>query len=242
MLAARVTVSRQACLLVAVKRVFLSLISRTDSLMSGTTSDVILVARASNEEVRVCGASLAAASPVWQERFGISQSAVVRSEEDCTLFELRAFVGCLTLTSGAPSLPHLMERPRVNGTGMSVRNLRWLTAALPLIHKYDCKGLLAIVIRIADDYYPECRLHVSLGHGRNAGAPPPMAVARWLTQAHIEYILRIQELYWSVERHDNEHDNVLSPVALALLSHALTAGGLTWTTGRRMKPPNDTPL
>lgn len=78
-----------------------------------------------------------------------------------------------------------------------------------------------MVAFLADGLFPEC--HAT---PRNAGETC-CSISEWLTQAHVDYIVRAQELY-----DGDDHCELIGKSAMAVLGHALTVG-LQWTTCTR---------
>ena len=210
---------------------------------------VILVADG-GEEVRTPACLLVACSPVWQERLEICPALVdnctPRSvETGCSLQEIEAFVGVISLTSHTPTMPSLL-----NTSGSSAACLRRLTAALTLVHKvcicgrlrsrilhsalmpsrcactlaqYDAAGAKAQIIYLAKTHFPPC----TIGQGNSFQSMSPLS--RWITQEHINHIIRVQELF--------DDADLLNETCLAILAHALTIG-LQWCMRRMMHFPS----
>ena len=171
---------------------------------------------------------LAASSPVWAERLLITEpdDEDVKSYEHASLIEVDAFVGVCTLLTPLPTMPSLMMRPRLGSTSASM-DLRRLTKALSLCHKYDCCGLVKLIAHLADFHFPHCALPgpiEKLPKGKGEEAQTPLAIAGWLTQSHFDYIVRAQELY--------DAKDMLNESALALVAHSLT-NGLQWSACTR---------
>ena len=118
-------------------------------------------------------------------------------------------------------MPTLARRaPR--GSSSACLDVRRLERALTLVHKYDCSGLLRLVATLADYHFPRATQPEDGGHTE--------PISRWLTQAHLDYIVRAQELF------DDRLDEVLNATCIALLAQALTSLGLQWSScGVRMR-------
>ena len=188
---------------------------------------------------------------------------MIRSvEKNVSYFEMESFVSLLTLLSARPSKPDLLHPAPNSGSsgrsdvfrwsepdllhsapnsGSSGRSdvFRWseccirrLGAALTLVHKYDCPGLLAMIVHLARPCFFECR---AACRGRADVSTLPFApLSEWLTQAHLDYIVRMQELYWALDEQEEEQSimPLLTSLHLGLLAQALTMG-IAWTVSTR---------
>ena len=172
-------------------------------------------------EHRILAASLCSVSSVWSERFQISTATLdVKSyEQGMPAEKVEAFIGVCTLFSTNPTMPSLLARAR-HGSIEAYTTVHRLCSSLDLIHKYDCKGLAKLVAHLVDYYFPRCTLTES----RLDATSTILPVSRWLTQSHLNYILRSQELFDSCM--------MLNESATALLAHALTTG-LQWSSCTR---------
>ena len=190
--------------------------------------NIILVSECGHE-CSIPASVLAAASPVWAERLSITEpdDEDVRSHEyGMSLIEVDAFVGVCSLLTPCPTMPSLMLRPR-RGSMSASMDLKRLTAALSLCHKYDCCGLVKLIAHLADFHFPPCILPEPVEKrpkAKGEEAQTPLPVAGWLTQASLDYIVRAQELY--------DAKDMVNETALALVAHALTSG-LQWSSCTR---------
>ena len=186
-------------------------------------SRVILVSEC-GKECPILASILAAVSPTcWGERFGLAPpDGDVRSwENGMSLFEVESFIGVATLLSPYPTMPELMMKPNRSSITAHL-DVQRLTAALSLCHKYDCGGLVKLIAYLADFHFPsallpertsnsgiddnamrESRGHGSTLHSRVRAAESSRSdvaqqsavpVAQWITQSHINFIVRAQEL------------------------------------------------
>jgi hypothetical protein len=189
---------------------------------------VIMVGECGSEH-SVLSSVLASVSPVWAERFTLAPAEHdVRSlESGVTERELDAFLGVATLTSSTASMPSLLKRHEP-GTADAYLQISALASALTLVHKYDCSGLRRLIARLAMDHFPCCSLTLPTPVSRLAQptnsmcSQKPNPVSNWLTQAHLEYIMRAQELF--------DDTDMLSECCFDLVAHALTSTGLQWST------------
>jgi len=191
--------------------------------------NVILVADCGTE-VPIDAHLLAAVSPVWAERLGAPwidrDGASPRSVESVSLFEIDSFVGVCSLVSWSPTVPSLIHRDAsIRRLGSSAKHLelRRLTSALSLIHKYDAAGAKALVSHLADRHFPTCTFALN-DDAAVTSAAPPVPISQWLSQDHINFIVRSQELF--------DDDGFLNDNCFALLAQALTIG-LQWSTCTR---------
>lgn len=187
--------------------------------------DVIFVVHAADDEeteVTVASSTIANVSDVWRERLEViaPPDKAVRCKETASVFEVKSFVGVCTLMSPHPTMPSLLRRPGFDLIDQTKTALGALTAALTLCHKYDCRGLVSVIVHLAEPYFPNFILSTS----RQGETPSP--ISRWLTQQHLDYILRVQELF------DGDEVVHLNDVQLSVLSHALTSG-IQWTNSTR---------
>ena len=192
---------------------------------------VVLVADG-GEEAHVPASALAAASPVWAERLQLAPpepTVPVKSvETGVTSFEVEAFIGLCTLFTANPTIPSLHRRDETRGSSGSHLNVRRLTAALTLVHKYDCSGIRSLVAHLADWHFPKVSFAENACVGARRGSDVLEAVqplSRWITQAHIDYVMRAQEIF-------PECLALLNETCLELLAHALT-GGVQWSACTR---------
>ena len=184
-------------------------------------SGIVRLVSDSGGEATIAAHVLAAASPsVWAERFAISttkhgvddvddpEADDVRSyEKGMSSFELSSFVGVATLLSPHPTLPDLLERPR-RGSIAAHLQVRRFTAALSLCHKYACDGLVKLIAYLVDYHFPPTMLPEPKDDGQNhlararaaevSGSDESRAsasltpMAQWITQSHIDFIVRAQ--------------------------------------------------
>lgn len=204
---------------------------------------VTLIAE-TGEEVVVHAAELVTSSLVWRERLNLSppngDDEIIRSvEKNVSYFEMESFVSLLTLLSARPSKPNLLHPTPNSGSSGRSDVFRWseccirrLGAALTLVHKYDCPGLLAMIVHLARPCFFECR---AACRGRADVSTLPFApLSEWLTQAHLDYIVRMQELYWALDEQEEEQSimPLLTSLHLGLLAQALTMG-IAWTVSTR---------
>lgn len=205
----------------------------------GVDTKVIFVTASAGEEVVVGASVLSSASDVWHERLLLAPpegDEPIRSVEDgVSLFEIESFVGVLTLMSSSPTVPSLLCNVPQNGSISSRLKINRLEAALTLVHKYDCTGLLSMIIHLADSCFLECRIEGRIDKCE-IESDRLVPLSQWLTQYHLDYIIRIQELYWQLDESDDDklrvHESLLTPMHLALLAQALTMG-LVWTSTTR---------
>lgn len=188
---------------------------------------IVLVAGDGGFEARVSADILCAASPVWSERLALAPPRVdvTRSvETGTTEFEIDAFVGCLTLFTPAPTMPSLIRRSENRrGTSAAQLDIRRLTAALTLVHKYECDGLRQLIAHLADWHFPKCSLTTHRTCSQHPPGEQTLPVSRWISQEHLEYIMRCSELF-------SECDELLNETCLELLAQALSSPcGVQWS-------------
>jgi hypothetical protein len=156
----------------------------------GTELSVMLVSN-EGQEFSVPMDVLSSASPVWRERLifnGVIAKAS-RSEETCTCDEIQAFIKVISLTS------------QDSETSISSLDVTTLLRALPLIHKYDCKGATMMLDSLESRYFPgdgivKLKLNVTDKSGNVIAQPSSLLITeKWVTQAHFDYIVLKQELY-----------------------------------------------
>ena len=199
--------------------------------MASAAHHIVLVAEGGHE-VHVSAHILAAASPtVWGERLAIAPpeplAPATRSiESGISASEVDAFVGVLTLFTPSSTMPSLLLRDEAKrGTSLAKLDLERLTAALTLVHKYDCGGLRKLIAYLADWHFPKCtrfNSHPKEHHPQDNMQP----IADWLTQAHLDFMMRAQELFSA-----DESGELLNQTCIELLAHALsTPCGVQWTT------------
>ena len=139
---------------------------------------------------------LSAASTVWRERLKLAgrYDEKCRSEEACNGNTIRAFVQMISY-----------------GTQEAANNvdLETMTQALPLVHKYDCKGTVQVLSALEAVYFPKLTTNDMVPGsvinvvGREAGLEDAgdspnrrfYVAPAWLTQAHLDYIVLKQELF-----------------------------------------------
>ena len=87
---------------------------------------------------------LSSASSVWRERLQLTGtlSPTPRSEENCTVDEINAFVQVIMSRS------HGAEK---NATDIPIETL---VISLPLVHKYDCKGIKLMMDELDAHHFP----------------------------------------------------------------------------------------
>ena len=173
---------------------------------------IVLVADCGGE-CKIPASCLAAASPsVWGERFSIAaepSDGDVRSyERGMSFYELSSFIGVATLLSPYPTMPELLEKPK-RGSIAAHLQVRRLTAALSLSHKYACDGLVKLIAYLVDYHFPPALLPEAEGgalskvqslyaRARDADVfgsevcPSLTAIAQWITQSHVDFIIRAQ--------------------------------------------------
>lgn len=154
------------------------------------------------EEMEVPIDVLSAASPVWRERLKLAGGypEKCRSEECCDVNGIRAFVNLISHGS--------QDAERVNEYVGLVGPLNTMLDAMPLIHKYDCKGTLMVLSKREEAHFPPLTASCDMkpGGGAYRGGKVNLrsygrsennifVAPAWLTQAHFNYILRKQELY-----------------------------------------------
>lgn len=217
-------------------------------------SRVILVSEC-GKECPILASILAAVSPTcWGERFGLAPpDGDVRScENGMSLFEVESFIGVATLLSPYPTMPELMMKPNRSSITAHL-DVQRLTAALSLCHKYDCGGLVKLIAYLADFHFPSALLpertsnsgiddnamRESQGHGStlhsrvraaessrsDVAQQSAVPVAQWITQSHINFIVRAQELF-------DHGSGLLNDTCLAIIAHALT-NGVAWSSCTR---------
>lgn len=142
---------------------------------------------------------LSAASPVWRERLIINGAITKapRSEETCTCDEIQAFIEIISLMS---------QDTKTSPSSLSITILR---RALPLIHKYDCKGAQVMLDDLEKRHFPSAgivKLKQNVMNEAPLGGSATTIIARatdrkfltteeWVTQEHFDYIVLKQELY-----------------------------------------------
>lgn len=196
--------------------------------MAATTC-IVLVAD-SGHEVRIPSELLASASPVWSERLALAPPApgteTKSVEHGVSQFSLDAFVGVLTLFTQHTTMPTLLQSgifPR--GSEPARLELQRLTAALQLVHKYDCSGARRLIAHLAEWHFPNATFPAPKRAGNyspESSSEKVHPISQWLSQAHLDYILVAQELY-------PECPDMLNTTCLELLAHALSLGGIQWS-------------
>ena len=203
---------------------------------------IVLVSGDELHEAHVPASMLMAASPVWHERLAIApptaKDDTTRSVEvGVSQMELDSFVGCLTLFSCVSTMPSLLAKPRPKPSSSAHLSVRRLTAALTLTHKYECHGTCKLIAHLADAHFPKCSFTAAGASNRR----PPIehhrhdddqrdvkTLSSWITQAHLDYIMRAQELF------PTECHELLNDTCLELLAHALSSPcGVQWSTCTR---------
>ena len=147
----------------------------------GANFSVLLIS-CDGEEVPVSADVLSAASVVWRERLQLvgSLSPQPRAEEDCTRAAIMSFVEIISmLTQDAQQDKPLLGEVPIDKMLMS----------LGLIHKYDCP----VALKLLEEHLEKGAFyHPSTGIYQSAGAA---YVNSWVTQAHVDYIVKKQELF-----------------------------------------------
>ena len=189
----------------------------------------VLVAEG-NHEAHVPNSVLAACSPVFAERFAISDPSDENRcvEDGVSPLEVDSFIGLCTLFTANPTIPSLHRRDETRGSSGAHLNVRRLTAALTLVHKYDCSGLRSLVAHLADWHFPKVSFAENTCVGARRGSDALEAVqplSRWITQAHLDYVMKAQEIF-------PECEALLNETCLELLAHALS-GGVQWSACTR---------
>jgi hypothetical protein len=93
--------------------------SPSASRSTNTMVDVLLIAKDHAGEtgsMRIAASLLSASSSVWRERLldaTPEDGECVRSEENCSLFEVECWVGLCTLMSPKPTMPELLRRGNI---------------------------------------------------------------------------------------------------------------------------------
>lgn len=175
---------------------------------------------------------LAAASPsVWAERLTLAplSAHTTRSiESGISALEIDSFIGVLTLFTPASTMPSLIDHSEMRQTPSATRlDLSRLCAALTLTHKYDCTGLRKLIGHLAAAHFPKCSNSSRIaGSKETNSAQPPMSMPS-LTQEHLDYIVRAQELFG-----DADCLELLNDTCIGILAHALTTSCL-WSTCTR---------
>ena len=164
----------------------------------GADMSVVLVSN-EGQEFSIPMDVLSAASPVWRERLIINGAITKapRSEETCTCDEIQAFIEIISLMS---------QDTKTSPSSLSITILR---RALPLIHKYDCKGAQVMLDDLEERHFPSAgivKLKQNVMNEAPLGGSATTIIARatdrkfltteeWVTQEHFDYIVLKQELY-----------------------------------------------
>jgi hypothetical protein len=157
---------------------------------------VVLVAD-DGHETRVPSTIIAAASTVWSERLAIAPpepGTETKSVESVSHLAVEAFVGVITLLSHSPTLPTLVATVG-RGSPAARLQLRVLTSALTLVHKYDCTGARGLIGHLAEWHFPKCSYAGGGGINGVGEQEDVRPISHWLTQQHLDYILAAQELF-----------------------------------------------
>lgn len=157
------------------------------------------------EELCIGADIVSACSPVWRERLKINGNcdSSPRSEERCTLHELECFKSSLERsTQTINEREQAMLTMSTDFTDLNEdieRAIERLTGALPLLHKYECTNVVEMMQTLVKPVFPISHkpspssagtFYSLYGTGLN-----PTPLAKWLTQAHFNYVIRLQELY-----------------------------------------------
>ena len=198
---------------------------------------VVTLIASGGEEFTIDSFTLGGACTVWHERLLLAEHPInealdnIRSHETVSAMEVEAFIGCCTMLSPNPTMPELLSQHfgepamRSSVAPDCAHRLAYLTAALSLIEKYDSPGLFVMVAKLAQGHFPECRLS---GHDERTHSLVP--VSRWLTQAHLDWLIRCQELCGTFD--DLAHHELLNVNQVNLIAQVLTTG-LQWTATTR---------
>lgn len=156
----------------------------------GVSWSVTLVSKDS-EETLVPVDVLCSASAVWRERLQLagSLSPMPRAKENCTGEEINAFVCVLfALSQDTERSPKKIP-------------IATLAKALPLVHKYDCKGAKQMLDDLDEYHVPDHGVKLfpdviynHLGQlSRSKGCA--YVTEPWLTQHCLDYLVLKQELW-----------------------------------------------
>lgn len=205
-----------------------------------TDHTIVLISGDQTHEAHVPAHILAAASPVWAERFALASppkpgTDTKSTEIGVSPLEVDAFIGCLTLFTPTPTMPTLLDKHGVvHGSSTAHLTLQRFTAALTLVHKYECSGIVKLIAHLIDAHFPKCSLDKTSKHpsrrrnGHQDDARDVKCISSWITQAHLEFIMRANELFAS------ENTELLNDTCLELLAHALSSPhGVQWSTCTR---------
>jgi len=148
------------------------------------------------EEIPIPADVLSSASTVWRERLQLvgSLSPPPRSAENCTAEQIKAFVRVISLLSNDAT-----------GPAMSLP-IEDLLHSLPLVHKYDCKGVKMLFDEVDAHHFREPVFEERKGIAKadsyfnvQRWLVPARDVVhlspRWLTQTHMDYLVLKQEMY-----------------------------------------------
>ena len=114
---------------------------------------------------------------------------------------------------------------RLVGARLEVQRL---AAALTLVHKYDCCGVRKVISHLAAKHFPKCsfivpkRLSADGSADEEDALAPVLPISSWISQEHLEYMMRAQELF-------PDDETLLNPTCIAVLGHALSLGGVQWS-------------
>ena len=164
----------------------------THATRMGANWSIIFVSK-DGEELSIPADVVSACSPVWRERLmegGVASfDKPPRSEEACTLEQLKCFKMLLVdRTQEGDGEDSMAETSYLD-------DVRTVTKALPLIHKYDCEKLLCIAITMADVH---CFPHSNSFRTVTNSYGTPVAVtplSKYLTQIHLDFLVTLQGFY-----------------------------------------------
>ena len=189
----------------------------------------VLVAEGCHE-AHIPNSVLAACSPVFCERFAISEPSDENRcvEDGVSPLEVDSFIGLCTLFTPHPTMPSLLSQYSARyGSSAARLEVQRLAAALTLVHKYDCCGVRKVISHLAAKHFPKCsfivpkRLSADGSEDEDALAPV-LPISSWISQEHLEYMMRAQELF-------PDDETLLNPTCIAVLGHALSLGGVQWS-------------
>lgn len=154
----------------------------------GATHSVALVSM-DGEEVLVKADILSAASVVWRERLQLlgTLSPTPRAEQNCSADDIRSFVQVISMFSQDAATERLFDAP-----------IRTMLQALPLIHKYDCPAAKKALDQVLEKQaFPDkvVAIHGTRNVYTNHSTAMVPHISDFVTQDHVDYIIRKQELY-----------------------------------------------
>ena len=171
---------------------------------------------------------LQAASTVWRDRLNLAPLAEgvdAEAVEDCSPLEIQSFVAVISLVS--------TDAPAQLSSSCNNLMLMQLTSSLGLIHKYDCPGAMRLASFLAALHFPRCTYTPTPGLEPEM-EPKVVPVSLWLTQDHIDWCVRAQELF-AAPGSEGELSTVLN--SNQVCTRATTAPALRKTTRFHRPPP-----